>query len=52
MAKKGKNRGRVKYKNLIILRTKEYFLVKQKAFLKIFKKFYFDSSNKNSRHKL
>ena len=52
MTKKGKKRGRVKYKNLIILRTKIYFLVKQKAFLIIFKKFYFDSKYKNSGHKL
>ena len=29
MAKTGKKRGRVKYKNLIISRTKGYFLVKK-----------------------
>ena len=28
MSKKGKKRERVKYKNLTISRTKEYFLVK------------------------
>ena len=33
MAKRGKKSARVKYKNLIISRTKRYFLVKQKAFL-------------------
>ena len=52
MTKKGKKRGRVKYKNLTISRTTGYFLVKQKTFLIIFKKFYFDSKNKNSGHKL
>ena len=52
MAKKGKKRGRVKYKNLIISMKKGYFLVKQKAFLIIFQKFYFDSKNKDRGHKL
>ena len=47
MAKKGKKKGRVKHKNLIISRTKGHFLVKEKAFLIIFKKFYFHSKNKN-----
>ena len=36
MAKKGKNRGSVKQKNLKMLRTKGAFLVKEKAFLIIF----------------
>ena len=44
MAKKGKKSGRVKYKNLIISRTKIYFLVKQKTFL--------IAKIKNSGHKL
>ena len=39
MAKKGKNRGRVKNKNLKMLRTKGAFSVKEKAFLIIFKSF-------------
>ena len=52
MAKKDRKKGRVKYKNLIISRRKGYFLVKQNSHLIIFKKFYFDSKNKNSGHKL
>ena len=36
MAKKGKNRGRVKNKNLKMLRIKGAFSVKEKAFLIIF----------------
>ena len=52
MAKKGRKRGRVKYKNVIILRAKGYFLVKQNKFLIILKKIYLDSKIKNSGHKL
>ena len=33
MAKKGKKRGRGKYKGLKIFRTEEGFLIKQEAFL-------------------
>ena len=51
MDKKGKKRGRVKYKNLKMSSTKEAFLVKE-AFLITFQKFYFNGKNKKSEHKL
>ena len=47
MAKKGKKRERVKYKNLIISRI---FFGKTKSIFGNF--FYFDSKNKNSGHKI
>ena len=46
MTKKGKKRGRGKYTNLKLLRTKRAFLVI------IFEKFYLDCKNKNRGQEL